>query len=119
MVTITEAVWVAIIGLFSGGFGIGLIKIVEKVLGRGTEKAEIDSNFRGELRMEIDRKQNEINSLKLTLDRSEEEANGYKRKYWLLFERFFTLKTYSSTLADTVEEVATVDSFKAPHEETS
>lgn len=98
----SEAIIIAIIGLFSGGLATALLKILEKFLGKAKEKAEADSGIRSELRLELDRKLDEIKSLKDEMKVLEDAADKWRFDYWSLFEVFYQLKMISQQITDPI-----------------
>ena len=113
----SEAIIIAIIGLFSGGVATGFLKILEKFLGKAKDKAEQDSGIRSELRLELDRKLAEVKQLKEEMRQLEAEADRWRVDYWTLFEVFFQLKVIGQLQAQSNPELkAKIDAILAPHE---
>ncbi|QLF83434.1 hypothetical protein SEA_NICEHOUSE_221 [Rhodococcus phage NiceHouse] len=111
----SEAVVIAIIGLFSGGLATALLKILEKFLGKAKEKAEADSGIRSELRLELDRKLEEVKALKDEMKVLEDAADKWRFDYWALFEVFYQLKMISQQIADPVLKQK-IEAILATHE---
>lgn len=114
----SEAVLVSLIGLFSGSFGIGIFKIIEKFMGRSKERQEADSGLRVELRLDLDRRAVEIMNLKKEIQELEAAADKWRLDYWALFEIFFQIKMLTLQVAlDNPHLKAQLESILAPHEQ--
>lgn len=113
----SEALIISLIGVFSGAVATAFLKILERFLGRAKDKAEADSGIRSELRIELDRKLEEVKSLKLEMRNLEAEADRWRIDYWTLFEVFFQLKLIGQLMAQSNPELKTkIDAIVAPHE---
>lgn len=76
-------IWVAAIGALGG---TGVLKVIEHVLNRGKIKDDTATQFRTELRQELQGVKNE-------LVRVESELDTWKQKYYDLLGQFVTVKS--------------------------
>lgn len=114
----SEAVWISVIGLFSGGIGVGLLEILKHYVKRSDRKVEADQELRQELRLELDRKIAEIDALKQEMRKLEDAADKWRLDYWALFEIFFQIKMLSLQVAQTNPTLREqLEQITAPHEQ--
>lgn len=100
----SEGVVVAIIGLLSVVLGQTLVQLLQKFFSRAKEKADADMDLRDELRAEIKRKEEELESLRARVT----DSDRWRIDYYKLYRAFLDLKSVTLTLLhrspdDTVE----------------
>lgn len=88
----SEGIVVAIIGLFSVIVSQTLAETLKKFFSKAKEKSDASTQFRDELRKEIDRRDQEINELRKEVRFLESDKDNWRIDYFKLYQAYFEMK---------------------------
>lgn len=78
-----DTAWIALIGTLFGGVAL---KVMERVMSRGTEKIDLATKMRDELRKDLSSAKEDIRGL-------EKDIDLWKEKYFVLLQEHLELKS--------------------------
>ncbi len=92
MMDISDPVLVAAITVVGGGIVTLILKLTEKRLGKPDADRVKDDSIAGGLRLDLERKQAEIEGLREEMKEAEALAEAYREKYWSLYSELAEIR---------------------------